>query len=180
MVTTIALFRGINVGGKNILPMKDLRAGLESLGCEDVRTYIQSGNAVFRNSETAAPGLAERIRTAIHSSYGFEPAVLLVTADHLEEAMRSNPFPEGEADPSKLHLFFLGATPKEPDLDAIEGLRTESERFALVGEVAYLHAPDGIARSKLAARAERLLGVPATGRNWRSVTKILEMARQDG
>jgi len=176
MVTYVALFRGINVGGRNILPMKDLRAGLESLGCEDVKTYIQSGNAVFRHSESAAPRLVERIRRAVHSSHGFEPAVLLVTADDLEGALRSNPFPGREDDPSKLLLFFLGATPEEPDHDAIEAVRAESEIFALVGEVAYLYAPDGIARSKLASRVERLLGVPATARNWRSVTKILELA----
>jgi len=180
MTAYIALFRGINVGGRNILPMKELRAELESLGCKDVRTYIQSGNAVFRHAKSAAPGLAESIRSSIRASHGFEPAVLLVTADHLEAAVRSNPFPEGTADPSKLHLFFLSTTPGKPDLEAIETIRAGSESFALLGEVAYLHAPEGIARSKLASRAERLLGVQATARNWRSVTKILEMARQEG
>ncbi len=107
MTAYIALFRGINVGGRNILPMKELRAELENLGCEDVKTYIQSGNAVFRHSEGTSPRLAESIRTAIDASHGFEPAVLLVTADHLEAAVRSNPFPGREDDPSKLLLFFL-------------------------------------------------------------------------
>lgn len=180
MATYVALFRGINVGGKNILPMKDLRALLGTLGCEDVKTYIQSGNAVFRHRETDTASLARLIREAIASSHGFDPAVLLLTGDNLVEAAQSNPFPEGESDPSKLHLFFLGAAPENPDLGAIQALRTDDERFALVGEVAYLLAPAGIARSKVAARAERLLGVAATARNWRSVTKILELAQPDG
>lgn len=178
MTTFIALFRGINVGGKNILPMNELRELLQGLGCEDVKTYIQSGNAVFRHSEISPPRLAERIGAAVHSSYGFEPAVQLMTADRLEKAVRSNPFPEGTSDPSKLHVFFLVAVPENPDLEAIEAVRADSERFALIGDVAYLHAKEGIARSKLAARAERLLGVAATARNWRSVAKILDMARQ--
>ena len=179
MTTSIALFRGINVGGKNILPMHDLRGLLQDLGCEDVRTYIQSGNAVFRHSESTSR-IEERIRKAILTSHGFEPAVLLLTADRLEKAVRSNPFPEGESDPSKLHLFFLAGAPKSPDSDAIDSIRADSERFSVIGGVAYLHAPDGIARSKLAARVERVVGVAATARNWRSVTKILEMARKVG
>jgi uncharacterized protein (DUF1697 family) len=174
--TFIALFRGINVGGKNILPMKELASILKGLECEDVRTYIQSGNAVFRHSESSGSDLAARIGAAVRERRGFEPAVLLVTAETLERAVRSNPFPEGEADPSKLVVFFLAAAPSSPDLDAIESVRIASERFALVGDMAYLYAPDGMARSKLAARAERALGVAATARNWRSVTKILEMA----
>jgi uncharacterized protein (DUF1697 family) len=89
----------------------------------------------------------------------------------------SNPFPDAESEPSRLHLFFLAAAPENPDLDLIEALRAETERFALTGDVAYLHAPDGIGRSKLAARMERALGIAATARNWRTVGKVLEMAR---
>jgi uncharacterized protein (DUF1697 family) len=180
MNTWIALFRGINVGGKNILPMKELVSLLEGLGCEDVRTYIQSGNAVFRHAGSSAPDLAARIGAAVQASRGFEPTVLLVTAETLERAVRSNPFPEAEADPSKLILFFLAAVPPRPDLDAIESMRIASENFALMGEAAYLYCPEGLARSKVAARAEKALGVPATARNWRSVNKILEMAREVG
>jgi uncharacterized protein (DUF1697 family) len=172
----IALFRGINVGGKNILPMKELASILKGLECEDVRTYIQSGNAVFRHARSTAPDLAARIGAAVQASRGFEPAVLLVTAETLERAVRSNPFPEGEADPSKFIVFFLAAVPSSPDLDAIESVRIAGERFALVGDVAYLYAPDGIAGSKVASRAERALGVAATARNWRSVNNLLKMA----
>ncbi|MCG6949053.1 MAG: DUF1697 domain-containing protein [Acidobacteria bacterium] len=173
----IALFRGINVGGRNILPMKDLRAVLEELGFEGVRTYIQSGNAVCRHAEGRASRLAERISAAIESSHGFGPEVLLLTADELERAMNANPFSEGMAEPSKLHLFFLSAVPADPNLDALEEARAASERFELDADVAYLHAPDGIGRSKLAARLESALGVTGTGRNWRTLCKIMELAR---
>lgn len=179
MTTFVALFRGINVGGKNILPMKKLRDLLRGLGCAEVKTSIQSGNAVFRHSEISPPRLAERISAAVHSCCGFEPAVQLMTADRLEKAVRSNPFPDATSDPSKLHLFFLAAVPEEPDLEAVDEIKAAGERFALIGDVAYLHAPDGIARSRLAARVERLLGEAATARNWRSVARILDLARSD-
>lgn len=178
MNTYIALFRGINVGGSNILPMKELVALLQSLGCENVRTYIQSGNAVFRHAEHSPPRLSARIRAALRDSHGFAPDVLILTADRLERAVASNPFPDAEAGPSKLHVFFLAAVPDNPDIESLEKMRAESERFVLRGDVAYFHAPDGIGRSRLAAGLEKALGVSGTGRNWRSVCKILEMATQ--
>ena len=178
MNTYIALFRGINVGGSNILPMKELVARLQSLGCEKVRTYIQSGNAVFRHAEHSPAQLSASIREAIRDSQGFAPDVLILTVNRLERAVRSNPYPDAEAEPSKLHLFFLAAVPDNPDIDSLEKMRAESERFVLKTDVAYLHAPDGIGRSRLAARLEKALGVAATGRNWRSAGRILEMASQ--
>ena len=178
MNTYIALFRGINVGGSNILPMKELVVRLQSLGCENVRTYIQSGNAVFRHAEHSPPRLSARIRAAIRDSHAFAPDLLILTVGRLERAVASNPFPDAETEPSKLHLFFLAAVPENPDIDSLQKMRVESERFVLKTDVAYLHAPDGIGRSKLAARLEKALGVSGTGRNWRSVCKILEMATQ--
>jgi uncharacterized protein (DUF1697 family) len=176
MNTYIALFRGINVGGTGILPMKELAHLLEELGCAGVRTYIQSGNAVFRH-RASAPGLVKKIRAAVGAAKGFEPQLLLLTEDHVARAAASNPFPEGEEDPSKLHLSFLTAKPEQPDLETLERLSANGERFELKGDVFYLHAPEGIGRSKMAAKVEKALGVPATGRNWRTVQKILEMAR---
>ena len=180
MTNYIALFRGINVGGNNLLLMKDLVAALENLGCQDVATYIQSGNAVFRSKETDTSLLSDRIKAAIGESHGFEPMVLLLGSEELERIIHSNPFPEAESEPRTLHLYFLAASPERPDLDALERIKGERERFVLVDGVFYLHAPDGIGRSKLAANAEKLLGVPATARNWRTVRKVLEMADQRG
>ncbi len=178
MKTYVALFRGINVGGNNILPMRELVSRLENIGLQDVRTYVQSGNVVFRVEEEDASLLSNRIRASIEESHGFEPRVLLLGLEELEGAIGSNPFPQAEAEPKTLHLFFLSSVPKGPDHDALESLKTDRERFVLKGNVLYLHAPDGIGRSKLAANVEKLLGVWATGRNWRTVRKIMTMASQ--
>lgn len=156
--------------------MKDLVRILEELGCTHVKTYIQSGNAVFRH-RALAPGLTKKIRAAVAAAKKFEPAVLLLTHEQLERAAKANPFREGEDDPSKLHLNFLTTKPKKPDLELLEGLRAKAERFELKQSVFYLHAPDGIGRSKLAAKVEKALGVPVTGRNWRTVQKLLELSQ---
>ena len=180
MKTYIALFRGINVGGTNVLPMKDLVALLENIGSQNVKTYIQSGNAVFQNKEENASLLSKEIRAAIKKGYGFEPQVLLLKPEELERAVASNPFSEAECEPKTLHIHFLASMPKNPDLGALESIKGDRERFALKDGVFYLHAPDGIGRSKLAANAEKLLGVAVTGRNWRTVCKVMAMAKQCG
>ncbi len=175
MHTLVALFRGINVGGRHLLPMKELVALFETLGFEDVKTCIQSGNVVFASRTAAGPRLAGRIGAAIGKRHGFEPDVLLLRAADIETAMASNPWPEAVSDPKTLHVGFLAATPSDPDLAALESVRKDSERFRLVDRVFYLHAPEGVARSRLAARAERMLGVAMTVRNWRTVCRIRDM-----
>jgi uncharacterized protein (DUF1697 family) len=174
--TRIALFRGINIGGRHLLPMKELAALFERLGATDIRTYIQSGNVVFRPGRADAERLARQLAAEIGRSRGFEPYVLLLGLDELERAMASNPFPDAEADPRMLSLGFLESIPRSPDLDKLESLRKASERFALVGRVFYQHAPEGFARSKLAAGAERALGVQMTSRNWRTVSALRDLA----
>lgn len=178
MTVWISLLRGINVGGHHIVRMTELARLLEAVGCEDVKTYIQSGNAVFRSKEKKAGTLARRIGKAIAEAHGFEPYVLMLTRADLEGAARANPFAEGETEPKSLHLFFLDAAPRKPDLASLEAVKLKSERFAIVGRVFYLHAPDGIARSKLVERVGLALGVPMTARNWRTVGKLIEMARE--
>jgi uncharacterized protein (DUF1697 family) len=178
MKTYIALLRGINVGGKNALPMKELVALLENLDLQNVTTYIQSGNVVFRSNEKNPSGLSSKISTEIKRSHGFEPHVLLLGIEEMEKVIESNPFPEAESEPKTLHVYFLAALPGNPDLKALDSLKKESERFELKGNVFYLHAPDGIGRSKLAANAEKLLGVATTARNWRTVCKIMAMANE--
>jgi uncharacterized protein (DUF1697 family) len=180
MKTYIALFRGINVGGTNVLPMKDLVALLENIGSQNVKTYIQSGNVVFQNQEENPSLLSNKIRVTLKKSHGLEPQVLLLTPEEIERAIESNPFSEAESEPKTLHIHFLASMPKNPDLGALESIKSDRERFALKDRVFYLHAPDGIGRSKLAANTEKLLGVAITARNWRTVCKIMTMARQYG
>jgi uncharacterized protein (DUF1697 family) len=174
----IALFRGINVGGRNVLPMKELASVLGDLGALNVKTYIQSGNAVFVSPEKDTSSFSDRISREIKKRRGFEPHVLLLELEDIERAMKKNPFPEAALDPKALHVSFLASKPGKPNLEALESLKTASERFQLIDKVFYLHAPEGVGRSKLAANVERHLGVPMTDRNWRTVCKILEMAQE--
>ncbi len=176
MNTYIALFRGINVGGNNLLPMKELVVLLENIGAKTVRTYIQSGNAVFQCAEKNSSLISKQLAADINKCHGFEPHVLLLSLAAIDMAIAKNPFPAAEADPSNLHLGFLAATPKNPDLEKLNSLKKASERFRLINNVFYLHAPEGVGRSKLAASTEKLLGVPMTDRNWRTVSKIRELA----
>lgn len=178
MTQWIALFRGINVGGKNILPMKKLKGALEEAGCTCVATYIQSGNVVFSHPATDALDLGSSITTVVLRNFGFEPRVLLMTCEQLNAARGNNPFPV-EADAAKtLHLYFLAGPATEVDFAALDAIKSDAEQYALIDGVFYLLAPDGIGRSKLAARVEKCLGVPATARNWRTVEKVLQLATE--
>ena len=177
MSVHIALFRGINVGGKHLLPMKELVAIFERLGARSVKTYIQSGNVAFALSGKDVSHFTTRVRAEIGKRYGFEPAVMALGLDDIDRVIRENPFPEGEKEPRSLHAGFLASTPERPDLGMLESLRSERERFRLLGQVFYLYAPDGIGRSKLATQAERALGVAMTDRNWRTVRALWDMAR---
>jgi uncharacterized protein (DUF1697 family) len=178
MSTFVALFRAINVGGKNKLPMRDLVTLVEGLGAQDTATYIQSGNLVFRAPASTASGLVHNVRKAIHSQFGFKPELILLDGPAIETTVANNPFPQAVTEPTSVHVTFLSDRPHAPDLDALEALRKPSERFVLDDERFYLYAPDGIARSRLAGRIERSLGVPGTSRNWRTVVKLQQMVRE--
>jgi uncharacterized protein (DUF1697 family) len=160
-----------------MLPMKELKATLEETGCVDVHTYIQSGNVVFRTAMSDAARLAKRLAATISTSHGFEPRVFLLTRGELERVAASNPFRQADENPKSVHVFFLAELPNKPDLKPLEAIKIQNERFELKGRIFYLYTPDGFGTSKLAARAERLLGVEATARNWRTVTTLLEMAK---
>ena len=175
MKTWIAFLRGINVGGNNSLPMKSLLSIMADAGCEDARSYIQSGNVVFRSFESAPDELAGRISDAIQSAHGFRPRLMLMEAQDLRRFAGEVPFPASEVDPRTIHLFFLAQQPQSPDLEALEALKSNGEDFALGEGVFYLFAPS-IGRSKLVERIDRCLGVETTARNWRTVTKVLEIA----
>ena len=131
---------------------------------------------VFRPGAHDPAALAARLREEIARQRGFEPLILMLGLTQLECAIENNPFPDAEEDASHLSLGFLATVPEQPDLTRIQALKKDSERFALVSRVFYLHAPEGFARSKLATSAERLLGVRMTARNWRTVRRLREMA----
>ena len=176
MQTWIALLRGVNVGGHNRLPMKGLSQIFEAAGCKLVKTYIQSGNVVFNARISFVGQFSDAISTAIEKDYGFRPAIQLITAKALRTAIASNPYPEAEGEPKSLHLVFFEDVPKKKHISDANDLLSESESFAVIGSCLYFHAPDGIARSKFANGIDKAFGIRATGRNWRTVTKLAELA----
>lgn len=178
MITYICLLRGINVGGNNKLPMQALRSLLEALGLENVKSYIQSGNVVFQSERIDRAALSQEISAAIEKDHGFAPAILLLEQAELDAAMAANPFPQAVDEPKSLHLFFLEPAPKDPDLTALDELKKDTEDFALIDKVFYLHAPEGIGRSKLAERFGRGWKIDITARNWRTVCKLKEMVEE--
>jgi uncharacterized protein (DUF1697 family) len=171
----LALLRGINVVGKNTVPMKALASALENAGFQSVRTYIQSGNIVFRSTRGDAGSLAARIQRLVKREFGCAPAVLVISKAKLAAAIRANPFPEAQRNHKLLHLYFFDSPPTAPDVDSLQRIDAGREAFALVGGVFYLWTPDGFPDSVLRSRVERCLGVPATARNWRTVNELLKL-----
>lgn len=175
MKTWVALFRGINVGGNNILPMADLRSDLEALKLKNVRTYIQSGNVVFEAGIRSAGPLQKKMSDLIEKRHGFRPNVVILNGQQLLDAIDANPFEQAAAEPKSVHFFFLSEPATDADIKAIKSAQAATEGFHLTDEVFYLLAPNGIGRSKLAANAERYLKVSTTARNFRTVDKLRTM-----
>ena len=166
----ILLFRGINVGGKHRLPMKELKSLLLSEGYGDVKTYIQSGNVVLR----AESDPSKKIAAAVESTFGFKPATLAIERTHFEKAIEMNPYSSFEG--KIVHFYFCTETPNL-NRKKLDALAANGEEYELNDSVFYLHAPNGIGRSKLVAKIELCLGVRATGRNLNTVLKLQGMAQ---
>lgn len=173
MMTWIVLFRGINVGGHNVVRMKELAASLEAAGLQQVTTYIQSGNVVCRSRHRSARGLQKVVSAVLQSDFDLAPEVLVLTSEQLDEAVAGCPFdPDDE---KSIHFFFL----QQPAVSDCESSLTDaaaiSEQWHLTDSVFYLHAPDGIGRSRLAATVEKRLSVTTTARNLRTVRRLVAM-----
>ena len=173
----VALLRGINVGGKNRLSMKDLVAIFAEAGCDDVQTYIQSGNVVFRAAEAHASRIPARITTAISGRLGFRAPVVMRTAGELRTIARGNPFLRAGADPDALHVMFLSDRPPPRKVAALDPKRSPPDEFEVRGREIYLRCPNGVARTKLTnAYFDTKLSTTSTMRNWRTVLKLVELA----
>lgn len=176
MDTWIALLRGINVLGRNKVPMRDLEDLLLDAGFRGVRTYLQSGNVVFQSARGTARTLPARIETLVLERFGFAPRVIVITAGELAAALRGNPFPDGARNHKCLHLYFLSQNPAVLDLGGLCRIDAGRDRFLLKGKVFYLYTPDGFAQSVLRPKVERCLGGAATARNWRTANELLKLA----
>jgi uncharacterized protein (DUF1697 family) len=171
----VALLRGINVGGKAMVPMAALRQTFASVGCEDVVTYIQSGNVVLR-SPLPADKLQAALEAAAAARFGFEPAVMLRTADEMATVVAGNPY--AGADEKHLHVGFLHAAPDAATEQCVGAIDCHPEEVTVVGRDLYLRLPNGMGRAALPVKLERCLRPsPVTVRNWRTVTKLVELTK---
>lgn len=181
MKTYIALVRGINVGGKNIIKMADLRKALEDIGLQHVQTYIQSGNVLFESDDDEAT-LRKRIEDEIHSVFHIAAAVILRSAEELRAIYTNCPFSEAEiaeaeslSDSKSLYIAFMPHEPSKESLTKLEVYRTENDQFHASGREIYLLYRHSILKSKLANNLTKL-DVPATVRNWKTLTKLVTLA----
>ncbi|MDQ2834321.1 MAG: DUF1697 domain-containing protein [Acidobacteriota bacterium] len=174
----VALLRGINVGGKNLLPMKDLVLIFAEAGCRDVSTYIQSGNVVFTADAKIVAELPQRIPQQVEARFGLRVPVVLRTSAEYETVTRSNPFLKQGASPDTLHVSFLADLPNPAMIAGLDPERSAPDAFAVVGREIYMLLPNGPARTKLTnAYFDSKLKTVSTQRNWRTVLKLAELMK---
>ena len=177
----VALLRGINVGGKNKLPMADLAAMFREAGCDDVQTYIQSGNVVFRADPALSDGVPSLIGASILSRFGYRIPVITRTAGELHDIVQANPFADAGFEANRLLVFFLPDVPERARVEALDPNRSPGDEFAVLGREVFVHYPNGVARSKLTnSYFDSSLSTTSTARNWRTVTKLLDLATAAG
>lgn len=169
------LLRGVNVGAKNSLPMAELRAMLTRVGCTEVQTYVQSGNAVF-GTKLGAHALTKRVEEALEEYMGRPIATTLRTREQLEAIVARNPFGEVATELKYLCVTFLSHDPTKAELESLGAEDWRPELFEVVGKEIYTWHPKGQGRSPLAAAVGKLpLRGAVTTRNWNTVVKLLEM-----
>jgi len=169
------------VGGKNILPMLELAKMFAAAGCGSVKTYIQSGNVVFRADKAVADGLATLVERQIEKRFGCKVPVVLRTAAELVGVVKSNPFLKAGATEDSLHVYFLAGMPGAGDVEGLDAQRSAPDAFAVVGRDIFLQLPNGMGRTKLTnAYFDSKLKTVSTARNWRTVLKLLEMVSKVG
>ncbi len=176
----VALLRGINVGGKHKLPMKDLAQIVCDCKCSDVRTYIQSGNVVFTASRAASQKLQAVIAGKIEERFGFSALPILRTRDELARVVRGNPFCKSGVPESALYVYFLAELPSASAVKSLDPNRSAPDEFRVAGREIYLHLPNGMGRSKLTnAYFDSKLSTVCTARNWTTVKTLLEMMEKE-
>jgi uncharacterized protein (DUF1697 family) len=197
MASHVALLRGINVGGRNKVPMADLREVVTSLGHTGVSTYIQSGNVLFSTAENDTAKLAAALESAIEGRFGTWSAVVVLSRDELARVLAANPYPD-EPNPRMVHVVFLNGSPPQDLLERISAAESAAaakgsrDTVQLAGPGAgqpsalFLHTPDGFGTSELAQNVLKILappkksqpGLAATARNWATATKLLSMCEE--
>ena len=177
-LTYVALLRGINLSGHKIVKMDQLRKAFEELGFEDVKTYIQSGNVVFKAPGQAPANLAKRIEEKVLRQFGFPVPVVVKTADEIAEVVRNNPLVKKKGiDISRLHVTFLSCAPEKSALKMLDTIPAGQDQFRCSGQAIYLHCPNGYHETKLSNNVlEKVLKVGTTTRNWKTVNQLYQMS----
>ncbi len=180
MPVLISMLRAVNVGGHSQIKMEALRALYSSLKFENPQTYVQSGNVIFKTNERDLALIAKRIQQSIEKKFACRPEVIVRTAAELRSVIAKNPFAErANIEPNKLLVTFLAS---DPGKEARENLRKQKfapEELHVADRELYIYFPNGIGKSKLPwSRLDKILQTPGTGRNWNSVTKMLEIAEK--
>jgi uncharacterized protein (DUF1697 family) len=193
MASHVALLRGINVGGRNKVPMADLREVVASLGHTGVSTYIQSGNVLFSTADTDHAKLAAALESAIEDRFGIWSSVVVLSRDELAQVLAANPYPD-EPNPKMVHVVFLNAEPPADLLGRISAAESavaakgSRDTVQAAGQVLFLHTPDGFGTSELAQTVFKIItppakgkkqGLAATARNWATATKLLSLCDQE-
>jgi uncharacterized protein (DUF1697 family) len=189
MATHVALLRGINVGGRNKVPMADLREVVTSLGHTGVTTYILSGNVLFTTGSASTGELAAALESAITDRFGIRASVVVLSRDDLARILQDNPHPD-EPNPKLVHVVFLNGQPPAGLLDRIAAAQSAAaakgspDTVTAIGPALFLHTPDGFGNSELAQSLFRIISPPAkekravlaaTARNWATATKLLAL-----
>jgi uncharacterized protein (DUF1697 family) len=180
MPVFISMLRGVNLGPHNRIKMDALREVYASLKFQDARTYVQSGNVIFRAREKNLPSLKKKIQCAIEKKFGFRPDVLLRTTEEMRNAIARTPFADrSEIEPGKLLVTFLAAEPNADARGRLRTLKTEGEELHLKGRELYIYFPNGAGRTKLPwSSVASLLKTTGTARNWNSVLAMLKIAEE--
>jgi len=172
------MLRGINVSGQKKIRMQELKDLYESMGLQEVQTYIQSGNVIFQCADLDMADLKNRIEGTIQAAYGYSVAVLIRTPDEFRRLVENNPLSgEKNIDLTRLQVTFLSASPEKWPMEKIEETKAESENCFISGREIYLYCPEGYGKTRLSTNFfEKKLKVSATTRNWKTVNKLLELA----
>lgn len=175
----IALLRGINVSGRNKVPMADLRTACGKLGWSGIDTYIQSGNLVFC-AAGPAEAVERELEQLIHKRFALTIPVIVRSAAAWPDYVKANPFPEAsQTEPNAVMMSLPKARPNKGALGTLRERAHNGEQIDQAGDAFWIHFKEGVARSKLSpGLLDRVIGSPVTARNWNTVLKIDEMLRQ--
>lgn len=181
MKTYIALLRGINVSGQKIIKMELLRKALTELDFENVSTYIQSGNILFRSPISDPKKIEKQIHDLIEKHFKFDVSVIVVTPDDLKSVIAKNPFAGEKIEEPQPYVAFLSQEPTTENISVLKSIDFQNDRFVIVDQSMYLHYADSAGKTKLSnAIIEKKLKLTATSRNWKTIKKLIELSENLG